>query len=87
MFQPIGTASLFDGIQKVYKFDNGFGASVVRHRYSYSGPMGLLWEIAVLDSNGKITYDTPITNDVIGYLEDAEVEGILEKISKLEKIN
>ena len=44
--------------------DDGFGASVVRHPYSYGGAVGL-WELAVLDSNGRLTYETPITDDVM----------------------
>ena len=48
---------IHDGKQIIYRFPNGYGASVVDHSFSY----GL--EIAVLDSNDKITYDTPITDD------------------------
>ncbi len=35
------------GIQKIYKFDNGYGASVVKHLFSYGGAQGL-WEMALL---------------------------------------
>ena len=63
-------------------FDNGYGASVVKHDYSYGGKDGL-YELAVLDKNGELTYDTPITNDVIGYLRDIDVTDVLEKIQKL----
>ena len=77
----------FNGIQKVYKFENGYGASVVCHDGSYGGPYvkdGInLWEIAVLDSEDKITYHTPITQDVIGYCDDAEVEKVLKEIGEL----
>ena len=45
------------------------------------------FELAVLkfDEKGEnqIAYDTPITNDVIGHLEEKEVEKILQKIKKL----
>ena len=66
----------------VYKFSNGFGASVVCHEFSYGGDQGLK-ELAVLDSNGDLTYDTPVTNDVIGYLSDSAVHHYLEKIQEL----
>lgn len=72
-----------DGVQKIYKFPNGYGASVICNPYSYGGDMGL-WEIAVLDKKGYLTYETPITNDVIGYLNDDEVIEVLNKIKELE---
>jgi hypothetical protein len=63
-------------------FDNGYGASVVKHEYSYGGKDGL-YELAVLDKNGELCYDTPITEDVIGYLRDIDVTDVMEKIQKL----
>lgn len=66
--------------QKIYKFDNGYGASVIP--WGYGSEKGFL-ELAVLDKDGNLCYDTPITNDVIGWLTSAEVESILEDIKKL----
>lgn len=54
-----------------YEFKNGYGASVLRSSYSFGGDRGL-FELAVL-KDGNICYDTPITNDVIGYLTADEV--------------
>ena len=71
-----------DGIIARIKFDNGYGASVVRHEYSYGGKDGL-YELAVLDNAGDLCYDTPITDDVIGYLTTQEVSDIMEQIEKL----
>lgn len=71
-----------DGYQKKYRFDNGYGASVVCNNMSYGGPKGL-FEVAILDSDGSICYDTPITNDVIGWLDFADVAEVLEKIKNL----
>jgi len=79
------------GIQRLYRFENGFGASVVQNTYSYGGNEGL-WELAVLKFSGpdikdyKLTYDTPITDDVIGHLNEAEVEEYLEKIEALKLV-
>jgi hypothetical protein len=71
-----------NGYQLIYKFDNGYGASVVKHDFSYGGKKGL-YEIAVLDNDGDLCYDTPITSDVIGHLNMAEVDKILVNISHL----
>jgi len=71
-----------NGYQLIYKFDNGYGASVVKHDFSYGGKKGM-YEIAVLDKEGDLCYDTPITSDVIGHLNMAEVDKILVNISHL----
>jgi len=70
------------GVKSHIKFDNGFGASVIRTDYSYGGKDGL-YELAVIGKDGDITYDTPITNDVIGYLKEEEVTKILGEIQLL----
>ena len=44
------------------------------------------YELAVLDKNGDLCYDTPITSDVIGYLTMSEAEKVLINISHLEAI-
>ena len=70
------------GVQARITFDNGYGASVVKTPYSYGGDRGL-YELAVLGIDGHLTYDTPITNDVIGYLRDIDVTDVMEKIQQL----
>lgn len=70
------------GIACRIQFDNGYGASVVKGPYTYGGKDGL-YEMAILDSNGNLTYDTPITNDVIGYLSEDEVSDYLKQIQEL----
>jgi hypothetical protein len=76
------------GTQKIYKFDNGHGASVVQFPGSYGYDRGL-WELAVIELEGEddwsLTYETPITSDVEGYLEWADVENLLDRISELDK--
>ena len=78
----IETNKHMDGIQKLYKFPNGYGASVVKHKGSY-GYAQDLWELAVLDSKGDLCYNTEITSDVIGHLNDPEVDNILGQIFRL----
>lgn len=79
---PAGMGS----VQKVYSFPNGRGASVVRFRGSYGYHAGA-WEIAVLafkpDGDYELDYSTPITNDVLGWQSDAEVEAVLDAIAQL----
>ena len=73
-----------NGVQGVVMFDNGYGASVVQTDYSYGGRLGL-YELAILDKNGELTYDTPITDDVIGYLTPEQVTEKLIEIQDLKK--
>lgn len=74
------------GVQILHKFKNGYGASVVRHEFSYGGSEGL-WELAVIKfTDGDkwlITYDTEITEDVLRYLTGIDVDNILNKIEKI----
>lgn len=77
-----------DSEQRVYRFPNGFGASVVCHEYSYGGDKGL-YELGVIRFTGprsgewKLTYETPITSDVIGWLDQSQVDSLLEQIAAL----
>jgi hypothetical protein len=70
------------GKQCIVQFSNGYGASIVQGPHTYGGTDGL-YELAVFGKNGEITYDTPITNDVIGYLSEEDVNEILNKIKEL----
>jgi hypothetical protein len=78
----VETSAVNDGVQYVFKFDNNYGASVVRHKFSYGGMQGQ-WEIAVLDESDQLTYKTPITQDVLGWQDQDEVMDVLFAISKL----
>ena len=73
---------ILDGDGYIYQFDNGYGASVVQHSGSYGGNQGL-YEIAVLDSKGDLCYDTPITDDVIGYANEDKIKDTLDRIKSL----
>jgi hypothetical protein len=70
------------GVMSRITFENGYGASVVQTFFSYGGDKGL-YELAVLDSNGDLTYETPITDDVLGHLSEDDVTKLLEQIQKL----
>ena len=71
------------GTQKVYKFENGYGASVKKGGiFTYGG-----LELVVLrfkeDGSYSLCYDTEITDDVLGYLSDGDVVELLDRIEKL----
>ena len=70
------------GVMSRIVFDNGYGASIVCTPHTYGGDKGL-YEVAVLDSEGMLTYDTPVTDDVIGYLRPEDVTDVMEKIQQL----
>jgi len=70
------------GIQSRVQFKNGYGASIIKGPYSYGGTNGL-YELAVLNEDGRITYDTDITDDVCGFLCEAEVTALLMQIESL----
>ena len=73
---------MFNGHGWVYEFENGYGASVIKHDASYGGKMGL-YEIAVLDSKGDFCYTTDITDDVVGYASEETVYETLDRIKSL----
>ena len=68
-------------IQWIFNFENGYGASVITGGIAYCNE-AQPYELAVL-KHGKLCYDTPITNDVIGYLTSDEVYDLLDKIEQL----
>ena len=78
----VETNDHYGGIQRIYKFPNGYGASVIRHKGSYGYDQGL-WELAVLEDD-KLCYSTDIANDVIGYLSNEEVILKLNEIRGLQ---
>ena len=73
------------GVQNVYRFDNGYGASVIRSYSTYGAESGL-WELAVIEFTGdnwELTYGTPVADDVIGWLSDDAVQEKLRQIRDL----
>ena len=77
-------------------FDNGYGASIVRRGEGYNGGDGFFqprtsdshpYELAVIfgrDEDWELTYDTPVTDDVIGYLNDEDLIDTLARIENLD---
>ena len=81
-FEQVNDSPYMVGKKSRMHFDNGYGVSVVSHSYSYGGRDGL-YEVAVLDSDDNLTYDTSVTNDVIGYLTEEDVTDVLKQVQEL----
>jgi len=85
-FQDLPFDSMNDGFMIGKKarmhFDNGYGVSVVSHNHSYGGRDGL-YEVGVLDSDNQLTYETSVTNDVLGYLTEEDVTDIMKRVQEL----
>lgn len=76
-----------DGESAFHFFDNHYGVSVVRGLYTHGGRQGL-YELAVVymapsDIYSQLVYDTPVTNDVEGYLTPDDVTRLMEQVSQL----
>ena len=76
------------GEQHIVRFPNGYGASVVRGPFTYGGRENL-YTVGVITYDPadrrtwELTYDTPITNDVLGGQSLDDVAGVLMRISRL----
>jgi len=72
----------FNGQAKM-DFDNGYGVSVITGEYAYTSELEP-YEIAILH-DGIITYDTHISDDVIGYCTQEKVTEIMKQVQELKK--
>ena len=81
-FKEHPRGAVYGGIISRIIFDNGYGATVVQGPHSYGGADGL-YELAVVGKDDEISYDTPVTGDVEGYLSEAQVTDLLIKIQQL----
>lgn len=71
--------------QTLYKFENDWGASIIYHQGSYGYEQGLV-ELGIVRWFGHkymLSYDTDLTNDVLGDLTQEQAKLILEKIKEL----
>lgn len=83
-----------EGLHGLIFFDNGYGVSVVRYKGAYSNNNGYSsytsndseWEVAVIYGNEKdweISYNTHITDDVLGHLTEGEVDWVMIQVQEL----
>jgi len=69
------------------KFDNGYSASIICNNVpntikSYGSDCGW-FEVAVIGPDGDLDYSTPVTGDVLGYLDFHGVAAVLDQIKAL----
>lgn len=64
--------------QTVYRFPNGYGASVIYGEYTYGLEIAVLEFLDNEENYWTITYDSGLTEDVFGYVED--LDGVLDDI-------
>lgn len=89
-FEPylVAREQRYDGVQYRFRFDNGYGASVIKHGGSYGYHIDM-WELAVIkygdggNDDWGLTYETPVTDDVIGSQTDEEIRDLLKQIMEL----
>lgn len=81
-YQALYWAKNFVG-NKVWKikFPNGYTASVVSGPTAY-GNASRPYEVGVIH-DGQLVYDTPVTDDVMTFLDDTGVKKVLKKIKNL----
>lgn len=76
------------GTQTIYKFPNGYGASVICGGLYTYGDDERPYKLAVLkfqpSSDGfYLCYDTPITDDIVAYQTGEQIIGLLQQIKEL----
>lgn len=71
------------GVQRVYRFSNGYGLSLINLPMAHAYPFA--WEAAVLKDvpedghGGEIDYTTPLTEDVEVFATDAEANEFIKR--------
>ena len=72
--------SIGNGVQARMDFPNGYGVSVVKFNGTYGYPD--LWEVAIM-YEGSLTYNTDITDDVLGHQTEEDVTEVMRKVQEL----
>jgi hypothetical protein len=75
----------FDNIEQArMDFENGYSISVIFGEGTYCDNDGSNYEVAIL-RNGKITYNTPITDNVLSCQTPEQITAIMKEIQTYEK--
>lgn len=67
--------------QVVVRFPNGYGASIIEGTGSYGIELGVITFSA--DGHWDLTYETPVTDDVLGWLDKETLAQHLREIEAL----
>ena len=70
---------IFCGTIAKYEFPNGYGVSVVESDFTYNDEG--TYEVGITH-NGYLTYNTPITKDVLGFQTPEDINELLDTIEK-----
>lgn len=74
----------YGGTQTLHRFENGYGASVIRGGRAYGGlELAVVKYLSNDPEDFELCYDTPITDDVLGYLKEEDIPEILKRIENL----
>lgn len=80
VFKP--SEPILNGVQARIYFDNGYGASVIKNKFSLGGSAGF-YELGVTKDD-QLHYNNPVANgDVVGWLKEEEVSKLLIEIQNL----
>jgi len=79
------------GIYAKHTFRNGFGVAIYRYTNTLmngvidEGSLGSLEGLfeAYITKNGKVTFDTPLADDVLGHLNEDQIEDLLSVVEVL----
>jgi hypothetical protein len=83
--------SVGEGFQGIIFFPGGYGLSVVRFKHPYSTRHSSYtddktWEVAILKGTKDqwdICYETEITNDVLSYQTEEDINRIIKHVLRL----
>jgi len=71
----------FAGIQRIYRFKNGYGLSLVNppelHEFRFAWEAAVLRDVSEDGTEFTLTYDTPLTDDVVVFFSDEEANAFI----------
>lgn len=89
VFNPHPVAHSYDGsVHALEFFSNGYGVSVVQGPMFYTRSADE-YELAVLrgqSGSWKLTYETPVTDDVVGCLSKDQVTEYMKQVQELPSV-
>lgn len=83
-YEPLYVSETNEGLQRIFRFDNHYGASVIDGIDSIVPyELAVLWFYEYDDCSWGICYDTPITDDVLNIQTIDELNIILDEINNI----